>query len=96
MSTYQERFNEHASVISNENHLKEVFSLYVTNFDEHNETFKSMLMDQGNGVYFREFKKAYYQLVFERQWADEMLEMEHHHVQCLSMILEFGPKIKNE
>ena len=96
MSTYQERFNEHASVISNESHLKEVFSLYVTNFDEHNEIFKSMVMDQGNGVYFREFKKAYYQLVFERQWADEMLEMENHHIQCLALILEFGPKIKNE
>ena len=80
MKTYQERFLQHASVISNETHLKEVFSLYVTNFDEHNQIFKSMLVEQGSGVYFREFKKAYYQLVFERQWADEMLEIEHHHV----------------
>lgn len=76
--------------------MREVFSLYVANFDENNEEFKSMIKEQETGAYFREFKKAYYQLVFERQWADEMLEVEHQHLVSLALILEFGHKVKNE
>lgn len=28
------------------------------------------------GAYFREFKKAYYQLMFEKTWYEETLEIE--------------------
>jgi hypothetical protein len=58
-------------------------------FDDANPMF-----DKSEGSYFREFKKAYYQLLFDKQWCEETLEMETVHIQCLSLILEYGHRIK--
>lgn len=63
------------------------------NFDDSNPQFISQ--SQEPGAYFREFKKAYYQLMFEKQWPDDILEIENQHVQCIALILLYSHKIKN-
>ena len=61
MIDYMERFDAHINIITNQTYLKEIFNLYVMCFDDKNPDF-----DQSEGAYFREFKKAYYQLLFDR------------------------------
>jgi hypothetical protein len=69
-----------------------VFDLYIVSFDEESEVFR-LEKDVGGGAYFREFKKAYYQMIFDSKWSDEMLEIEHQHVQLTALLLLYSPKI---
>jgi hypothetical protein len=66
----------------------------VVSFDEDSEVFK---VEKTIGkAYFREFKKAYYQMIFDSKWCDEMLEIEHQHAQLTSLLLVYAHKIKSE
>ena len=58
-------------------------------FNENDPNFEKC-----EGTYFREFKKAYYQLLFEKQWADDVYEMEETHFSLVSIILEYGHRIQ--
>lgn len=53
---YSKRFQLHFEILSNELYLKEIFNLYVMNFDHMHPSFDKDI----EGAYFREFKKAYY------------------------------------
>ena len=89
---YYTRLKRHIDIITNEQHLKEVFSLYVMSFDEKNPQF-----DREQGGYFREFKKAYYQMMTaDQHWANEMLEIEGQHGACMSLILLMGHRINHD
>ncbi|CDW84137.1 UNKNOWN [Stylonychia lemnae] len=88
---YTKRFTIHYDILTNEAHLKEIFALYVMSFDHMNPSFQKDI----EGAYFREFKKGYYQLMFEKSWIEDIFEIESQHLQSLSMILRFSHKIKN-
>ena len=88
---YHERFQRHLEIVTDERHLRDVFNLYVMSFDDKNATF-----DRHSGAYFREFKKAYYQLLLDKQWAQDTLEAENTHVVCMSLTLIFSHRIKSE
>lgn len=79
-------------ILTNEKHLIDIFAVYSSGFDDHNPTF-----DKLTGAHFREFKKAYLQLMLtDRKWCDETLELENAHLYCLSLILVFAHRIKCE
>jgi len=80
---------QHLSILQDEQVLKKVFSLYVVGFDEENEAFKTHKRQPG--AYFREFKKAYYQMMFDKKWAEEIIEIEHQHLMTTALILFLAP-----
>jgi hypothetical protein len=88
---YHERFSKHLEIVTDQKHLRDVFALYVMSFDDRNLKF-----DRDEGAYFREFKKAYYQLMTERQWLEETIAVENTHVECLSLILVLAHRIKSD
>eukprot|EP00347_Sterkiella_histriomuscorum_P006978 403350715 len=87
---YPKRFQLHFEILANEQHLKEIFNLYVMNFDHLHPSFEKDV----EGAYFREFKKAYYQLMFEKTWLDDVGEIESQHIQCIALILRYANQIK--
>ena len=72
--------------------LKTVFNLYVVGFDE--EALSNL--KEIPGTYFREFRKAYYQMMFDKKWADEVLDIENQHVMSTAIILLVAPQIPRE
>jgi hypothetical protein len=79
-------------VLTNEQHLKDVFLLYQTLFDDKNASF-----DKQEGAYFREFKKTYYTLLLtDKGWLDETLQIEIVHMQCMSLILVYSHRVKSD
>jgi hypothetical protein len=51
---YSSRFDAHMTILSCEQHLIDVFKLFIMSFDDKNAQFSQL-----EGAYFREFKKAY-------------------------------------
>lgn len=79
-------------MLTNEQHLKDVFLLYQTLFDDKNASF-----DKQEGAYFREFKKTYYTLLLtDKGWLDETLQIEIVHMQCMSLILVYSHRVKSD
>ena len=91
------RLDTHLSLSANEDCLKEVFGLYVMNFEEDKLIKEEVgLRDTVmKGAYFLEIKKAYYQLIFDKQWCDEIYEIEQQHFNSMALIHAFSNKNKD-
>lgn len=50
----------------------------------------------GEEAPFRQLRIAYQHMLFDRKWADEMLDVENAHIQQISMILVKAHKIEKE